>query len=50
MPNTYYPNKDSDFIAWLANFLILKARKGSETSGASNIAVVNVGGVVPPVM
>ena len=21
MPNTYYPNKDADFIAWLANFL-----------------------------
>jgi len=38
MPNTYYPNKDADFIAWLGN--IVKARKGSETSGASNIAVV----------
>ncbi|MCX6153193.1 MAG: hypothetical protein NT007_03425 [Candidatus Kapabacteria bacterium] len=29
---------------------IVKARKGSETSGASNIAVVNAGGVVPPVV
>lgn len=28
----------------------VKARKGSETSGASNIAVVNAGGVVPPVV
>ncbi|MBM2814128.1 MAG: hypothetical protein HW421_890 [Ignavibacteria bacterium] len=28
----------------------IKARKGSETSGASNIAVVNAGGVVPPVV
>lgn len=26
----------------------VKARKGSETSGPSNIAVVNSGGVVPP--
>lgn len=21
MPNTYYPNKDADFVSWLANFL-----------------------------
>ena len=29
---------------------IVKARKGSETSGPSNIAIVNAGGVVPPVI
>ena len=23
MPNTYYPNKDADFIAWLANFVTI---------------------------
>jgi hypothetical protein len=44
----YFPTKDADFIAWLANYV--KARKGSETSGASNIAVVNAGGVVPVVV
>jgi hypothetical protein len=27
---------------------IVKAHRGSETSGPGNIAVVNAGGVVPP--
>ncbi len=45
----YFPSKDADFIPWLANFLCIKARRGNETSGPSNIAVVNAGGVVNPV-
>ncbi len=48
--SNYFPSKDADFIAWLANFQYwVKARRGSKTSGASNIAVVNAGGVVIPV-
>ena len=50
MPNTYYPNKDNDFANWLANVLYNKARKNSETSGHSNIAVAGVPIPVPLVV
>ena len=45
----YFASKDADFIAWFANFQIIKALRGSETSGPSNIANINAGGVVIPV-
>lgn len=50
MAGIYYPAKDAEFSIWLAEFLTVKARRGTETSAPSNIAFINGGGVVPPVV
>jgi hypothetical protein len=40
--SNYFPAKDNDFANWLATFLIIKACRGIDTSGPSNIAVAGV--------